>query len=127
MTLSIQTLMPAETEAVHESFAVFMQSVVLPMHLAHPADVRLDGMATGGNWGVAGRFRFRGHVWKAHMDTHYEPLLLAYYSWQYLLQESTFTEVAMERGVRLDLASDLNSVRGTEHRYLYLYRDEARG
>jgi len=58
------------------------------------------------------------------MDTHYEPLLLAYYSWQYLLGEKTFVQADMKHGTRLDLASAVDAFRPVDHRYLYVYVDE---
>jgi hypothetical protein len=106
---------------MHQSFAEFMQRTALPMHLASPMHERLDGRTSGGNWAVAGQFQWKGRVWKVHADSHYEPLLLAYYSWQHLLHADTFVEARMENAQRLDLAPKIAAIRPTQHRYLYIY------
>lgn len=60
------------------SFAAFVEAVVLPLRAEHPTYRRLDGWPSGGNWEVAGRFRYADSLWTVHADTHFEPLLLAY-------------------------------------------------
>jgi len=114
----------ADSETILSSFPTFMQRVALPMHLANPGHRRLDGNETKGNWDVAGRFRWKGRIWKVHMDSHFESLLLAYYAYQHVLQEDAFVEADMQNGVRLDLAPTVVTPRRTEDRYLYIYRDE---
>ncbi|MEZ5989925.1 MAG: hypothetical protein R3F30_12525 [Planctomycetota bacterium] len=111
-------------EIVCDSFQQFVEAVVLPRLLENPGDARLDGWTEAkGNWEVAGRFRFDGQVWKAHEDCRYEPLLLAYWSAMARGEEQTFVRADTEHGVRLDLVHDLQALRTTRHRYLYLYLD----
>ena len=118
------TNMP-DSRHVHESYPAFIRAVVMPMHLAAPDDVQLDGRAAGGNRDVAGRFRFRSEVWRVHMDSRYEPLLLAYYAWVYLKGEDTLVEAVAERegGRRLDIHPDVRSINAVGPRYLYIYPD----
>lgn len=116
--------MPSSKE-IYDSFPAFIRDVVLPMHLRGPGDVQLDGRLVGGNRESAGRFRFRGQVWHVHMDSRYEPLLLAYYAWMYVKGDETFTEAVTERGGgrRLDIHPDLRAVNPVGPRYLYIYED----
>lgn len=44
----------------HESFAAFMEQVVLPKQAAGPAQIRLDGQLSGGNREPAGFFLASG-------------------------------------------------------------------
>jgi hypothetical protein len=64
-----------------------------------------------------------GRVWKVHSDSHYEPLLLAYYSWRHLLRDETFVEATMEHAKRLDLAPAVAALRPVRHRYMYIYEE----
>ena len=102
-----------------------MRQLVLPMHAVNPSHRRLDSPRTEGNWDVLCRFRCKGAVWKVHMDSHFEPLLLAYYAWQFRLGDDVFAVAEMDSGVRLDIVPEISAIRPTEHRYLYIYRDEA--
>jgi len=53
-----------DTNTIYESFAAFMQSVALPMHLAHPDHTRLDGTRTAGNWvGFASTTAYGRFIW----------------------------------------------------------------
>jgi hypothetical protein len=113
-----------DPQTIYSDFGEMMRQVVLPMHLAEPSHARLDSPRTDGNWDVLCRFRWKGTVWKVHFDSRYEPLLLAYYGWQFGLGDDVFVEAPMEKGVRLDITPSLAGVRPTSHRYLYLYRDE---
>lgn len=113
------------TDTVYDSFAQFVEAVVLLRMLENPGDERLDGwQESKGHWEVAGRFRFDGQVWKAHEDCRYEPLLLAYWSTRARGADRTFVRTDTERGIRLDLVSELQALRPVQHRYLYLYLDE---
>jgi hypothetical protein len=101
-----------------ESFAAFVEAVVLPGKETNPGHKRLDGQQTGGNFAVAGEFRHRGRSWKVHADTHYEPLLVAYESAR--RGEDPFIEAPTKRGVALDLTDELRRTL-TEQRFKYVY------
>ena len=115
---------PLDQSVIFADFGEMMRQAVLPMHLAAPGNVRLDSPRTDGNWDVLCRFRWRDRVWKVHMDSHYEPLLLAYYGWHCVAKDEVFVEAPMKNGVRLDIVDSVIGIRPTQHRYLYLYRDE---
>lgn len=108
-------------DRTYPSFAAFVEGVVLPRLEQHPHRKRLDGWEKGGNIEVAGRFRFDGADWVAHEDCHFDPLLLAYWSARARGESHTFARAETKRGVRLDLAPDLQELRRSRWRYLYLY------
>jgi hypothetical protein len=62
----------------YPSYERFVEDVVLPRRQRAPADRRLDGWPSGGNFKIAGIFDYEGRRWKVHEDSHYEPLLIAY-------------------------------------------------
>lgn len=70
---------------------------------------------------MAGWFRLGGAEWVAHEDCHFDPLLLAYWSARVRGDARTFTRAPTKNGVRLDLAADLQALRRSRWRYLYLY------
>jgi hypothetical protein len=105
----------------YPSFAIFVEGVVLPRLLEFPERKRLDGWDKGGNIEVAGRFSFGGAEWVAHEDCHFDPLLLAYWSARVRGESRTFERSDTKRGVRLDLVPDLQALRPSRWRYLYLY------
>ncbi len=106
----------------YPTFAAFVEGVVLPRLRAHPERKRLDGWEKGGNIEVAGRFRFDRDEWVAHEDCHFDPLLLAYWSARARGEARTFVRADTKKGVRLDLAADLQALRRSRWRYLYLYQ-----
>lgn len=103
------------------SYAAFVEGVVLPKRAAHPADRRIDGEQSGGNWAVAGIFRYEGREWKVHEDSHYEPLVIAYEA----IQGGDPTPFVVEpttRGSCLNLKPQLReAMTDRRHKYLYIY------
>jgi hypothetical protein len=104
---------------VYADFLSFMRSVVLPLRAANPDDVRLDGERTGGNQKAAGRFRHDGREWMVHMDTHYEPLMLALSAAE--AGADPFVEEETPRGRCLALVPGLRARRGSPYKHLYIY------
>lgn len=105
----------------HSSYLSFAESIVLPRRSQNPSHIRLDGETSGGNFAVAGTFRGDGREWKAHEDSHYEPLVIAYEAasagdpWP-------FIEVPTKNGTALDLKPDLRErMSDRRHKYLYIY------
>lgn len=90
-----------------ETFTDFVERIALPRLLENPRAARLDGEVTGGNRNVAGRFYFGGRQWKVHSDTHFEPLLLAYWHARRFGEGATFDEVGTAAGERLALVPEL--------------------
>lgn len=110
------------SDHTYPTFAAFVEGVVLPRRMKHPERKRLDGWPKGGNWEVAGRFNHDGDEWVAHEDCHFDPLLLAYWSARARGEAKTFVRADTKKGVRLDLVADLQSLRRSRWRYLYLYQ-----
>jgi hypothetical protein len=103
---------------IHPSFVAFVEAVVLPGKEANPTHRRLDGQPTGGNFDVAGEFRYRSRTWKVHADTHYETLLYAYEAAK--RGSDPFVEAPTKRGMSLDLNDELRRTL-TEPRFKYIY------
>ena len=103
----------------YPSYAAFVEAVVLPRRQAKPGDRRLDGWQSGGNFAVAGVFRYDGRDWKVHEDSHYEPLLIAYEAFKNGDQRP-FVEQPTKRATTLDLKPDLRA-RTSSGRFKYLY------
>jgi hypothetical protein len=107
---------------MYQSFASFVEAVVLPGRAENPAHRRLDGQSTGGNFAVAGEFRHRGRSWKVHADTHYEPLLVAYEAAK--SGADPFVEVPTKRGTSLDLTDELRrELSEPRFKYIYIYEN----
>lgn len=105
----------------YDSYSAFVEEVVLPRRSAHPGDRRLDGEQSGGNWGVAGVFRYEGTDWKVHEDSHYEPLVIAYQAMQ-SGDPTPFVVEPTARGSCLDLKPELRAaMKNRRHKYLYIY------
>ena len=103
------------------SFKEFVEQVVHPLHSANPSDERLDGQPTGGNREVVGTFFHAGRPWKAHADTHFERVLLAYDALAAGVVDP-FIEQLTPRGNSLDLIPRLRrQSRQPEFKYLYIY------
>ncbi len=107
------------TDQTYPTFAAFVEDVVLPLRIKHPERKRLDGWEKGGNIAVAGRFHLGGAEWVAHEDCHFDPLLLAYWSARARGDARTFVRADTKKGVRLDLAPDLQALHWSRWRYLY--------
>ena len=106
---------------VFPSYERFVEGVVLPRHLAHPADRRLDGWPSGGNLTVAGVFHYDGRKWKVHEDSHYEPLLIAYEAMK-AGERTPFLEESTKSGMSLNLTPNLRAkMTPTRFKYLYIY------
>jgi hypothetical protein len=105
----------------YDSFAQFMEEVVLPMRQANPEQIRLDGRRSGGNRAIAGKFQYKRRVWKVHADTHYEPLLIAYHALTNGQSRDPFVEENTAQGRCLDLTEELRRLKSTERKYLYIY------
>ncbi|HEV7503978.1 MAG TPA: hypothetical protein VGS07_03630 [Thermoanaerobaculia bacterium] len=60
---------------IHDSFAAWVEAEVLPKA---GSQERLDGLESGGNRKVFGRFKHQGRAWKVHGDTRIERILRAY-------------------------------------------------
>ncbi len=99
----------------YATFAQWMEAEALPLR----DQLRLDGMTTGGNRSVAGRFRHQGKTWKVHSDSHLEPLLLAYEA--ALTGRDPFVVGESRSGQTLALVDDLQQRRKTRHKHLYIY------
>ena len=94
------------------------------MLLKNNNHIRLDGQNSGGNMNVAGRFKYKNQIWKVHMDSHYEALLLAFYAWKYKTGERTFVEEKTQKGLlKLSLIKEVNDFRNSRYSYLYIYAD----
>lgn len=104
-----------------KSFTEFVERVALPRLLENPSALRLDGEVTGGNREVAGRFFFGGRQWKVHSDTHFEPLLLAYWHARRFGETSTFERASTGSSERLALVPQLRRIRASPHQHLYIY------
>lgn len=105
----------------YDSYAAFVEGVVLPKRAANPNDRRLDGEESGGNWAVAGIFQHEGRRWKVHEDSHYEPLLIAYDAVR-RGDPSPFVLEPTARGVCLNLKPELRrAMTNQRHKYLYVY------
>jgi len=111
------------TEKIYSSFPSFIERIILPLYLQNSNHIRLDGQSSKGNRDVAGRFKYKEQIWKVHMDTHYEPLFLAHYSWKYKTGERTFVEEKTNSGTKLSLTNEINSFRNSRFSYLYIYLD----
>jgi hypothetical protein len=116
-------------DTVYENFVAFVEAEVLPRLLQNPQHARLDGWTESkGNWTVIALFRHDGHVWRVHADSHYEPLILAYYGVKFRHESPTFVRTETDKdGVRLDLSPELGALRPTRRanaRYLYIYQVE---
>ncbi len=96
-----------------------MTSTVVPQREEHPGDLRLDGARTGGRLEPAGYFRYRDRTWVVHLDTHYEPLLLAYGAMQ--AGDDPFVERETQSGRCLELRPELQARLNSPHKYLYIY------
>ena len=108
----------------HGSFAAFMEHVVLPRQAADPAQIRLDGQASGGNREPAGFFWHQGKLWRVHADSHFEPLILAYGALKEKPTEDPFIATATGSGYRhcLVLTSELQKqLRQPRFKHLYIY------
>lgn len=106
---------------IFSSFERFVDNVVLPRRQANPADRRLDGWPSGGNFAIAGVVRYAGRQWKVHEDSHYEPLLIAYEAMREG-DDAPFIEEPTKNGVSLNLKPELRAKMATAHfKYLYIY------
>ena len=106
----------------YESFILFMESLILPMMLENPTHKRLDGKESGGNMKIIGKFRHLGLKWKVHKDTHYEPLLLAYYAFKYKNEAEVF-KINNDNSIpKLIFADAINNFRDSHSAYLYIYQ-----
>lgn len=107
---------------VYDDFVSFMKAEILPRKAAQPGATRLDGQTTGGSREIAGRFKYDGHAWVVHADTHYEPLDIAYEA--NLQGIRPFVEEPTDKGRSLALAPELRARQASAHKYLYIYRWE---
>lgn len=103
------------------TFTEFVERVALPRLLENPRALRLDGQDGVGNRKVAGRFLLAGRQWKVHSDTHFEPLLLAYWHARRFGETATFERVATGADEKLDLVTELRRIRASPNQYLYIY------
>ena len=67
-----------DARIIHKTFRDLMESAILPQRSANPDDVRLDGRARGPNGRAGFFFLHHNKVWQINLDTHYEPLKIAY-------------------------------------------------
>lgn len=113
----------AAERVIYDDFVSLIQAVVLPLRVAHPDHLRLDGAPSGGNWQVTGRFRYNGQIYSVYADSHYQPLELAYTD--ATAGTDPFTEEETSKGGRrcLVLRADLKSRRHSPYKHLNIYRD----
>lgn len=110
--------MPA---GISDSFAAFVDDVVLPSWAANPTHERLDGNLTGGNRAMFGSFRYRGRRWNVHADTHYYRLLEARDAQRRGIGDP-FHIVPTPMGEALDLIpAARNPARRARPKHLYIY------
>lgn len=117
--------MPDTDKTIYASFCDFVEKVILPRLVGKPDAIRLDYREKGGNLKPAGYFKFGGMDWKCHFDTHFEPLLLAYYQKKFVADGSAFFPgVTMEDKQKLEQSAELQCKRTRgrqDSRYVYAY------
>ena len=107
-----------------QTFEKFMEREVLPQLLRDPSKKRLDGRDTGGNREVFGIFTHELEDWHVNADSHFEPLILAYYAAKYAPPGvPAFDRVPAEGPAqRLALSKELqNTMRRDRPQYFYAY------
>jgi len=104
---------------IHSDFATFYRSVVLPLRTKHPAQKRLDGQSSGGSRESAGQFHYLNKVWTVHMDTHLEPLQIAFDAFEQGSDPFRLQETA--RGLALALTPSFKAKQSTTYKHLYIY------
>lgn len=62
----------------YNNFEELVEDSVLPLMKKYPDWIRLDGQKSGGNRNHFAWFRYNGHTWKIHSDTHISELIKAY-------------------------------------------------
>jgi len=118
--------MPETDNTIYPSFCDFVESVILPKLLANPSAKRLDYREKGGDPRAAGYFTHFGRVWQCNYDSHFEPLLLAYYQEKYVKKGTAFlvTKTIKVGEPKLGLSDELKMKRPSTNmgdRYLYIY------
>ena len=105
----------------HKDFVSFMEDCVLPRHLKHTNDIRLDGERNGGKRKAFGYFLYDGRRWKVDEDTHYEPLELAYKAFKSGQDPFTESATASGKGSCLSLTGNLRKLLPSRAKHLYVY------
>lgn len=109
---------------IYNSFERLMETEILPKRNSNPEDMRLDGLSSGGNREVAGRFRYDNKVWKVNADSHYEPLILAYEAIKKDPSCRPFVEEPTSKGSSLVLIEGLRKrMTSDRFKHLYIYED----
>ena len=109
---------------IYNSFAEFMEKIVIPQKEANPDHKRLDGREKDGNREIAGIFRYNNKMWKVHADTRYEPLLIAYDALQENKKDDLFNEASTNtgKGRNLLLVDKLQQkLSNPRFKHLYIY------
>ena len=100
---------------IHRSFASWVEAEVLPKA---GSQERLDGLTSGGNRTVFGRFKHQGHTWKVHGDTRIERVLRAYETMKGGKIDALVAEPG-KMGYSLNLVKVLRKSKEPKHFYVY--------
>lgn len=109
------------TPRVFETFRAWVLGAALPLLAGSVDALRLDGRSSGGNREVYGRFRFADRVWRVHGDTHFEPVLTAFWAMQREQGDAALVVRATRGGECLELRHDL-ALGGAPKRF-YVYAE----
>ena len=103
----------------HPDFVAFYNSIVIAILGQHPGYKRLDGKVTGGSRDSAGQFEYCGKFWTVHMDSHFEPLRIAFDGFQQ--GKDPFIVKETKKGQSLILAPEYKRIQSTKRKYMYIY------
>jgi len=101
---------------IHDSFAAWVEAEVLPKG---DSQERLDGLKSGGNRKVFGRFRHQGRVWEVNGDTRIKRVVCAYKA----IEAGKFSDpLVLEHSKSrdcLNLVKDIRNPKKPKHFYVY--------
>jgi len=104
---------------LHKDYCSFYREVVEPLKVNNPAQKRLDGRSSGGSRDSAGEFIFDNRTWTVHTDSHFEPLQIAFESFENGINPFVVRETA--RGLALTLTKELWEGQSTRFKHMYIY------
>ncbi len=103
---------------IHNSFNEWVVLEVLPLQRKNPTWLRLDGLHSGGNRNIVGKFRYKNRVWVVHGDTRFDPVIRAHQA----IKKGTVAPFVIGRArVRdcLDLLPTLKVPKRPKYFYVY--------